>query len=250
VRDHQPGIQSAVLDQKRRQPAHLRVDQHRRAPLRNRADLAKRHCDRVGREADRLRVEIAARDCAVLVRKDDRIVGHRACLDHERTRGIGQKVERRAHHLRLAAEAVGVLDAPAAGVAGDDLASVEQLAKRGGDANLSRLSAKLGDAGVERLDAALQRIDRQSPGGNRGAEHPLAREQRIERDGRRRLRAVDQSQPFLGAELQRLHPELRSAAGRQRLAGDVDLAMPHQRRASYARAEQGRPTRRRCPGSE
>ena len=46
-------------------------------------------------------------------REDDRIVGHRAGLDRQRARGVVQQVERGAHHLRLAAEAVGVLD-PAA----------------------------------------------------------------------------------------------------------------------------------------
>ena len=41
------------------------------------ADLAQRHGDHVGGEGDRLGVEIAARDGRVLVREDDRIVGHR-----------------------------------------------------------------------------------------------------------------------------------------------------------------------------
>ena len=95
-----------------------------------------------------------------------------------------EQVERGAHHLRLAAEAVRVLDLAAAAVAGEDLAAVEQVGDCGGDADLAGLAAKLGDARVERLGAALERIDRQRAGGDRGGEHPLAGEQGVERDAR------------------------------------------------------------------
>ena len=54
-----------------------------------------------------------------------------------------EQVERGAHHLRLAAEAVGVLHPAAADVAGEDFAAVEQAADRGGDADLAGLAAKL-----------------------------------------------------------------------------------------------------------
>ena len=118
----------------------------------------------------------------ILVGEDDRIVGHRAGLDGQRARGILQQVERGAHHLRLAAEAVGVLHPAARDVAGQDLAALEQAVDRGGDADLAGLAAKLGNARVERLGRALERIDRQRAGGDRGGEHALAQEQGIERE--------------------------------------------------------------------
>ena len=67
----------------------------------------KRHRQDVGGEGDRLGVEIAARQR--LVAEQQRIVADRIGLDLERARGVADQVERRAHHLRLAAEAVGVL---------------------------------------------------------------------------------------------------------------------------------------------
>src|SRR5439155_17950019 len=101
-------------------------------------------------------MEIAAGNRRILVRKDDRVVGNRSRLDGQRAgRGVEQ-VERSAHHLRLTAEAVWVLHLPATRVAGDDLASVEEVAKRGGDADLPRLAAKLRDADVERFYRTLQ----------------------------------------------------------------------------------------------
>src|SRR5206468_9215985 len=69
-------------------------------------------------------------------------------------------LERGAHHLRLTAEAVGVLDAAALDVAGQDVAALEQAVDRGGDADLSGLAAQLGDARVERLGRALRSEER------------------------------------------------------------------------------------------
>src|SRR3546814_2384002 len=43
--------------------------------------------------------------------EDQRIVRYAVRLDVQRRRGLAQQVERRAHHLRLAAQAIGVLDA-------------------------------------------------------------------------------------------------------------------------------------------
>ena len=174
--------------------------------------------------------KLPPRDRRIPVGEDDRIVGHRARLDGQSARGIGQQVERRAHHLRLAAEAVRVLDPAAAAVAGEDFAAVEKSGDGGGDADLAGLAAQRGEARVERFDAAFQRIDRQRAGGERGGEHALAGEQGVEGDGGRRLGPVDQRQAFLGAELERLQAELlQRGGGRHDGAGKVDAAVAHQR---------------------
>ena len=176
-------------------------------------------------------MEIAAGKRAIVIREDDRIVGHRAGFDGQRARRILQQVERRAHHLRLAAEAVGVLDPAAGDMAGQDLAAVEQAGDRGGDADLPGLAAKLRNARVERLRRAFERIDRQRAGGDRGGEHALAQEQGVERQRGARLRAVDQRQAFLRAELQRFEAEpFERGGGGNDLAGQVDPAIAHQRR--------------------
>ncbi len=109
-------------------------------------------------------MEIAARDRLVGTtarsRENQRIVGHGIGLNFERARGVNEEVERGAHHLRLATEAVGILDAVAIVVAGVDVAAVEQAAEPGGDRDLPGLAAKRVEALVERRDAALQGIDR------------------------------------------------------------------------------------------
>ena len=61
LRDHEAGIKPGLRRQERRQARQRRVDQHGDAPLRERADLADRQRDHVGREGHRLGVEVAAR---------------------------------------------------------------------------------------------------------------------------------------------------------------------------------------------
>ena len=85
--------------------------------------------------------------------------------------------------------------------------------------------------GSNGLARSLERVDRQRAGGDGGGEHALALEQGIERERGRRLRAVDQREAFLGAELQRLEAEaFERGRGGHDLAGDVDAAVAHQRR--------------------
>ncbi len=176
-----------------------------------------------------MRVEIAAGNHFVRARKQDRIVGDGIGLDRQRPRGVVEQIEARAHHLRLAAEAVGILHPVAIMVAAVDAAAVEQVEQLAGDLNLSRLAAQRMDARVERGDAAFQRIDREGAGMDRRREHPLAEEQRVQRDRGRCLRAVDESEAFLGREDQPLAPHLleRVGGGHHR-AGKVDPSLPHQ----------------------
>ena len=131
-----------------------------------RADLAQRHGDDVGGEGDRLGMEIAARDgrphrgnrIGLSVTASASISSVRAALASRSSDG--------AHHLRLAAEAVGILHPAAAVVAGEDLAAVEQVAQ------LARRRAIwpgwprscVRCAGRTACAAALERVDRQGAG--------------------------------------------------------------------------------------
>ena len=60
LRHHETGVEARPRRQERRQAGEGRVDQHGDAPLGERADLAHREREDVGREADRLGVEVAA----------------------------------------------------------------------------------------------------------------------------------------------------------------------------------------------
>ena len=75
------------------------------------------------------------------------------------------EVEARPHHLRLAAQRVGVLHPIALEVRGADPAAGEQAAQRRGHAHLSGLTAQRIDARIERRIAAFQGVNRQSARG-------------------------------------------------------------------------------------
>ena len=72
-----------------------------------------------------------------------------------------EQVERGAHHLRLAAEAVGVLDLAAASHGCEDLAAVEQPGSRRRRGSVRAGRAARETRGSNGFAAALERIDRQ-----------------------------------------------------------------------------------------
>ena len=126
------------------------------------------------------------------------------------------EVEHRAHHLRLAAQAVGVLHAVVVDeVRGADGAAGHQRAQGGGDLDLAAMAAQRVDARVERRVGALGRVGRERAGDERRAEHPLGLEQAGQRIGGRELRAVEQREPFLRA---------RARAARARRAASASAA--------------------------
>ena len=106
----------------------------------------------------------------VVVGEDQRIVGDAVGLGLERRGGLAQHVERRAHHLRLAAQAVGVLHALVADeVRGADGAAGHQRAQRVGRLDLAAMAAQRVDARVERRVRAARRVGRQRAGDQRRA---------------------------------------------------------------------------------
>ena len=80
LRDHEAGIDAAVLDQERWQPGKVRVHQQRNAALGQRADLGDREREVVRGEGDRLGVEVAARQYLAHPGKHQRVIGHRVGL--------------------------------------------------------------------------------------------------------------------------------------------------------------------------
>lgn len=111
LRNHETGIQTGTWGQEGGQAGQRRIDQHRQAALADRTDLAHRHRQHVGGEGHRLGVEVAAGQRFAGIGEHQRIVGHAVGFDFQRGRGLAQDIQRRAHHLRLAAQAVRVLHA-------------------------------------------------------------------------------------------------------------------------------------------
>ena len=144
-----------------------------------------------------------------------------------------EQVERGAHHLRLAAEAVGVLDPAAFDVAGQDFAAFEQPGDRGGDADLARAGRAAAEmrgsnglamplsASTDSAPAAIAAANTRSPWNNASSASAVAG-----------LGAVDQREAFLRAELRAVAGRAVRARRQRRhdLAGNVDPAIAHQRR--------------------
>ena len=218
--------------EERRQSRQRGIDQHRNSPLGDRADLANRQRDHVGGESHWFGMEVATRQGLVGVGKDQRVVGDAVGLDFKRRGGLTQEVEHRAHHLRLAAQAIGILHtAVVIEVAGADATAGHQRAERIGDFDLAAMAAQCVDARIERRVGALGSLGRQRAGHDGGAEQQFCFEQSRKRVRGGELGAVEQRESFLGAEFERIESRARKRlARRQPVAFEIDLAHPDHRR--------------------
>jgi hypothetical protein len=168
-------------------------------------------------------VEIAAREDLALAREHQRIVGHGVGLALDHAGGEAQHVQRGAHHLRLAAQGIGILHAVAVDMGLADLAAAQQRLQGLRHLDLAGLAAHGVDARIERRIAAGGGIDRERPGDERAAENVLGREQAGGSKRRRNLGAVEERQALLGGEVHR-----RQAGGLEALQrGDRAAASAH-----------------------
>ena len=159
------------VEERRQAETERGIDQHRDAPLGDRADLAERQRDHVGGKGHRLGVEIAAGDDLAGLGKHQRIVGDAVRLDRQRARGLRASGRGSAHHLRLAAQAIGILHALVAfemrladslpSSSARSAAAAVDLARDG--------RATPGCRGSNGAVGAHRRIDRQRAGDQRGA---------------------------------------------------------------------------------
>ena len=157
-----------------------------------------------------------------------------------------QEIETSAHHLRLAAQAIGVLDSFVAGeMRSANGASHEQGAQRGGDLDLALMAPQRVDAGVEWGIRSACAVGRQRSRRQSGAEQRFGLEQADKRIGGRELGAVEQRQPLLGLKLDRLEAGLGERGGGGRDTARDERA-PRRRSSPppYAQAARDRPTRR------
>jgi hypothetical protein len=153
---------------------------------------------------------------------------------------MAQLVEAGAHHLRLAAQAVGVLHAVVAfQVRAADRAALEQGAVVARHVDLTRLAAQRVDARVEGAVAAARRVDRQRADDQRRLEHRLEGEEGVQRERGRDLRAVDQRQAFLGRQRERRDAgRAQRRVGRHALAVLPELALADQRQRQVGERRQ------------
>ena len=203
----------------------------RDAALGQRADFGGGQCEVVGGERDRLGVEVAARQHFAGVRENQRIVGDGIGFQQQHVGGVAHLVQTRAHHLRLAAQAVRVLHLVAIGVRNVDARALQQRAVSRRRVDLTLMAAQFVNARVERLDRTHRRVDRQRTGHQRGAEQVFDREHVVERERGRCLRAVEQRQTFLRLQRERLQADQREAfGGRHALALREHFTDAEQRR--------------------
>ena len=105
-------------------------------------------------------------------------------------------------------------------------------------------------ARVERHGRALERLERERHGHDRGVEQPPRVAHRERAGGRHQVRAVDDRQALLGGQLDRLEAGARAAPRRR--AARRRRTSPRPRRSARARggrAARGRPTSRPSPCS-
>ena len=220
--DHEAGVDAGIGSQERRQAEIQRgVDEGSDAPLADRADLRQGQRNLVSGKGDRLGVKISARDDLAGLDQHQRIVGDGVGFDRQRAGGLHQQVKRGAGHLRLTAQAIGILHTLVAfEMRVPDIAAFQQRRQGGAGCDLPGMPAQLLDLGAERRRRGHRRIDRQGACHQRRAGEAMGAQQSGNGIGCRKLRTVDQREAFLRPERQR-----RETGGSQRIKARYDLAV-------------------------
>ena len=142
-----------------------------------------------------------------------------------------ERVAHRAVDLRDAAQRVRILDLVVVPVvAGLERAVAQQVAELGGDRDLAGMRAGQLVGGRERHVRAQQRLDAHRPDHARGPDQAVRVGQDERPDGAHHLRPVEEREPFLGLERQRLQAGLAQRQhGRHDRAADLHLAATDER---------------------
>jgi uracil-DNA glycosylase len=231
LRDHEAAVQAAVRREEGGQAVRqIRVDEPFDPSLGDAREFGDRHRRRVERERERLAVEVAVRDELALVDEHERIVGRGVELDADRVRRVVEEVARGAVHLRRTAQRVRVLHLVAPAVRFDDRRAVEEPEDIRGRSDLAAQRPKRVDLGEERGARPVQRLDRESACDVRSAREPPGADEAEREHRRHELRPVDEREPFLRGEADRLEAGAckRRGAGKS-LAADPRLALADER---------------------
>ena len=208
-------------------------------------DLGSGDGQEVAGEADRRSMEVPAR-------LDATVGQHAGVVDRRHQFGVGHRtgkrdgVARRAVHLRGAAQRVGILNTGVVGaMAGDDRAAVEQPPKVGGRHGLAVVRSQRHQVGGERTIGRHQCLDAHRRGDVGGAHEHVEIGERQHQHPEHAVGAVDQRQPFLGPQRDRLQYPRRPSPPRTLLRRSTPARRAptvrdrHWRPAIRARARQG-----------
>ena len=162
-------------------------------------------------------MKVAARQRFRWIAADQRVVRYSVRFDLQRRRRMTQDIQRGTHHLRLAAQAIGILHAIIAGqVRRTDCASGNQCAQGASHVDLSAMAAQRVDA---RMNGASIRARHRwrAPRDQTGLQQRFRLEQSSQRVGSGELGAVQQRQASLGPSTIGCMPACASAtaAGRR-----------------------------------
>ena len=207
LHDHHPGVHPRVGHQEGRQTADVRVDQTVQATLGDGADFRHGDGQQVRRQCHGLAVRVGLGHHAVIVcgAQHQRVVGGAVEFGFDLSGRVHQLVTGRAMHLRDRANAQRVLGANTL-APGNHFAAVEQGPQVDPDLLHARMRLERDDLGIEGVDLAALGFE------THGADHirPMQQARGI---GDRQAaqaghagRAVDQAQPILGTQLDRLQP--------------------------------------------
>ena len=167
-----------------------------------------------------------------LFHEQQRVVGDRIRLDAQRHAALADQVEAGAHHLRLAAKGIGILDPAAVEMRSADGTAGQQFTVLARHGDLTGLATHPVNALIERCVAALQRIDRHGARNQSGGKHVFRTEETGERERRRHLGAIDERQTFLGLQLDGFESrQLQTFRCRQHRAAHAHSAHAQQRGA-------------------
>ncbi len=242
--DHHPRVDARRCGEERRQPAvEPRIDQQRRPPLADRAQLGDGDLGEVERQRDRLAVEVAAADDPpaagrdgvltgdAAAREDERVVGRGVELDVEDAAQVVERVADRAMDLRRAAQRVGILDLVGVAVmAGLQATVAEQMPKLGGDPDLARVRTRQLVGRRERDVGAEQGLHAHRRDDARGPRQAVRVGQQERPDRAHHLGPVEEGEALLRLEGQRLQTGLAQRdQGRHDDAAELDLAATDER---------------------
>ena len=234
--NHEAAVQPRLGDEEGRQLART-GDQFVGAAFGDAAQLRERDGQKIHRQRDGLTVEIARRDDHILFGEDRRIVGGAVDFGRQHALHIVDRIFRCPVHLRDAAEGVGILHMFLR--TGDQLAAFEQTADVAGRGELALVRADQMHLVAEGFDAAVESVERQRA----DAVGPLAQaarpDQRPDAVCAHELGAVQQGQPLLGFEPDRLPAPLgQHLGGRPDTAFALHFAQSQQRQAHMRQRRQ------------
>ena len=175
-------------------------------------------------------MEVSVRQQHVVVDEHERVVGGRVQLHRDRRLGVRQEVARCAVHLGRATERVRVLNlvAPAMGL--DDRRALEELENVCGRRCLPGQRSRCMDLREEARPRALQRLDCQGARNVGGLRQTPGPRQTERTEGGHELRPVDEREPLLRLEGDRLEPYLGECCGAAHsLAVDPRFALADER---------------------